>query len=220
MNIRTLQNNFNELQDAYNMVVDLYNNDDIDQDDDVEELLNEAKDLIEEIGEIDENDFADEDEMEELNDTMVTILDALSGIVDSMSGDEEDDEDEEEYDEEDEEEDEEDDEDDPDLTYVDGLYANDGNGRDFVILFYSSDEGDYAYVHDGNEEAIAPYEVEEAELDDGTEYEVINVGGLSIGYIDDDEDVFIVDMDDGTIYAASHLSEDEAEGFYSILNDD
>ena len=209
MNIKTLQNNFVELKDAYNMVVDLYNNDGIDQDDDIEELLNETKDLIEEIGEIDENDFADEDEMEQVNDSMVTLLEALGNIVDSMSTDDDDDE-----------EDDEDEEDDPDLTYVDGLYANDGNGKDFVILFYSSDEGDYAYVHDGKDEAIAPYEVEEAELDDGTEYEVINVGGLSIGYIDDDEDVFIVDMDDGTIYAAGHLSEDEAEGFYSILNDD
>ena len=140
---------------------------------------------------------------------MVTLLEALGGIVDSMSyaDDEEDDDD--------------DDEDDnPELAYVDGVYANDGNGRDFIILFYTSDDGEYAYVHDGTEEAIAQYTVEDAELDDGTEYEVVTVGGLSIGYIDDGDDVYIVDMDDGTIYAASHLTEDEAEGFYSILNDD
>ena len=163
------------------------------------------KDVIEEIGDIDENDFADEDEMEQLNDTMASLIDSLGGIVDSMSYADADDDDE---------------DDGPEMSYVDGLYANDGNGRDFVILFYTSDEGDYAYVHDGEEEAIEQYTVEDAELDDGTEYEVITVGGLSIGYIDDGDEVYIVDMDDGTIYASEHLTEDEAEGFYSILNDD
>ena len=207
MDMETLQDNFAALTDVYNTVVDLYNNEGIEPDGDIEDLLNQTKEVIEEVGELDENDFNDEEEMEKINDTMVTLLEALGGIVDSMSyaDDEDDDEDE---------------DDNPELTYVDGLYANDGNGRDFVILFYTSDEGDYAYVHDGTEEAIAQYTVEDAELDDGTEFEEVTVGGLSIGYIDDGDDVYIVDLDDGTIYAAGHLTEDEAEGFYSILNDD
>ena len=209
MDMETLQDNFAALTDVYNTVVDLYNNEEIEPDGDIEDLLNQTKEVIEEVGELDENDLDDEADMKKINDTMVTLLEALGGIVDSMSyaDDEEDDDD--------------DDEDDnPELAYVDGVYANDGNGRDFIILFYTSDDGEYAYVHDGTEEAIAQYTVEDAELDDGTEYEVVTVGGLSIGYIDDGDDVYIVDMDDGTIYAASHLTEDEAEGFYSILNDD
>lgn len=209
MDMETLQDNFAALTDVYNTVVDLYNNEGIEPDGDIEDLLNQTKEVIEEVGELDENDLDDEADMKKINDTMVTLLEALGGIVDSMSyaDDEEDDDD--------------DDEDDnPELAYVDGVYANDGNGRDFIILFYTSDDGEYAYVHDGTEEAIAQYTVEDAELDDGTEYEVVTVGGLSIGYIDDGDDVYIVDMDDGTIYAASHLTEDEAEGFYSILNDD
>ena len=204
MDMETLQSNFASLTDLYNTVVDLYKTDGIAQDDNVEDLLNEAKEIIDEMGEMDENDFADESEMEQLNDSMMTLMDALSDTIDAMSY--EDDEDEE--------------EEGPEMTYVDGLYANDGNGRDFIILFYTSDEGDYAYVHDGDEEAIEQYTVEDAQLDDGTEYEVITVGGLSIGYIDDGDETYIVDMDDGTIYAASHLTEDEADGFYSVLNDD
>ena len=200
MDIETLQDSFAELTDVYNTVVDLYNNDGIEPDGDIEDLLNQAKEVIEEMGELDENDFNDESEMIQLNDSRVTLIEALGDVVDSMSYDDDED-------------------DNPEMTYVDGLYANDGNGRDFIILFYTSEEGEYAYVHDGTEEAIAQYTVEDAELDDGTEYEVVTVGGLSIGYIDDGDEVYIVDMDDGTIYAASHLSEDEAEGFYSILND-
>ena len=208
MDMETLQDNFAALTDVYNTVVDLYNNEGIEPDGDIEDLLNQTKEVIEEVGELDENDLDDEADMKKINDTMVTLLEALGGIVDSMSyaDDEEDDDD--------------DEDDNPELAYVDGVYANDGNGRDFIILFYTSDDGEYAYVHDGTEEAIAQYTVEDAELDDGTEYEVVTVGGLSIGYIDDGDDVYIVDMDDGTIYAASHLTEDEAEGFYSILNDD
>lgn len=206
MDMETLQDNFAALTDVYNTVVDLYNNEGIEPDGDIEDLLNQTKEVIEEVGELDENDLDDEADMKKINDTMVTLLEALGGIVDSMSyADDEDDDDE---------------DDNPELAYVDGVYANDGNGRDFIILFYTSDDGEYAYVHDGTEEAIAQYTVEDAELDDGTEYEVVTVGGLSIGYIDDGDDVYIVDMDDGTIYAASHLTEDEAEGFYSILNDD
>ena len=208
MDMETLQQNFATLSDLYQTVEDLYmHNDGIAQDDDVEDLLESTKEVIDEMGDLDENDFDGEDDMIQLNDSMVTLIEALGGIVDRMNivDDEED------YD---------DDDDDVEMSYVDGLYAADGNGRDFVILFYESDEGDYAYVHDGTEEAIDQYTVENAELDDGTEYIEITVGGLSLGYVDDGDDVFIIDLSDGTIYAASHLTEDEAESFYSILNDD
>ena len=206
MDMETLQQNFATLSDLYQTVEDLYmHNDGIAQDDDVEDLLESAKEVIDEMGDLDENDFDGEDDMIQLNDSMVTLIEALGGIVDRMTIDDEDDDE---------------DDDDVEMSYVDGLYAADGNGRDFVILFYESDEGDYAYVHDGTEEAIDQYTVENAELDDGTEYIEITVGGLSLGYVDDGDDVFIIDLSDGTIYAASHLTEDEAESFYSILNDD
>ena len=206
MDMETLQQNFATLSDLYQTVEDLYmHNDGIAQDDDVEDLLESAKEVIDEMGDLDENDFDGEDDMIQLNDSMVTLIEALGGIVDRMTIDDEDDDE---------------DDDDVEMSYVDGLYAADGNGRDFVILFYESDEGDYAYVNDGTEEAIDQYTVENAELDDGTEYIEITVGGLSLGYVDDGDDVFIIDLSDGTIYAASHLTEDEAESFYSILNDD
>ena len=206
MDMETLQQNFATLSDLYQTVEDLYmHNDGIAQDDDVEDLLESTKEVIDEMGDLDENDFDGEDDMIQLNDSMVTLIEALGGIVDRMTIDDEDDDE---------------DDDDVEMSYVDGLYAADGNGRDFVILFYESDEGDYAYVHDGTEEAIDQYTVENAELDDGTEYIEITVGGLSLGYVDDGDDVFIIDLSDGTIYAASHLTEDEAESFYSILNDD
>ena len=70
MDIETLQDNFAALTDVYNEVVDLYNNDGIEPDGEIEDLLNQAKDVIEEMGELDENDFNDESEMEQLNDSM------------------------------------------------------------------------------------------------------------------------------------------------------
>ncbi len=84
MDMETLQDNFATLTDVYNTVVDLYNNDGIEQDDDIEDLLNQTKEVIEEVGELDENDLNNESDMIKINDTMVTLLEALGGIVDSM----------------------------------------------------------------------------------------------------------------------------------------
>ncbi|MBR1629977.1 MAG: hypothetical protein IJ679_12055 [Lachnospiraceae bacterium] len=79
-----LQDNFVALTDAYQQVEDLYMNDEIAQDDDIEELLTEAKSVIDEMGELSEDDFSGREDMLEINDAMVEMLDALSLIIDGM----------------------------------------------------------------------------------------------------------------------------------------
>ena len=69
------------------------------------------------MGEATEDDFAGEQDMVDMNDAMATMIDALGKIVDGMettdagessdaSGD---------------------------VTFVDGFYATDANGNDFMI---------------------------------------------------------------------------------------
>ncbi len=103
-----------------------------------------------------------------------------------------------------------------DISFVDGFYANDGNGSDFMIAFYEGAAGDVAYVNDGTNEVLAEYVVENATLDDGTEYLVVTVGQTQIGYFEDGEDIYIVD-DEGNIYAAGRLTEAEADEIYNAL---
>ncbi len=102
-----------------------------------------------------------------------------------------------------------------DISYVDGFYANDGT-KDFMIAFYESSDGDVAYVNDGENEAFAEYTVEEDTTDDGTAYLLVTVGGLKLGYIEDGDDIYLVD-DEGSVYAAARLSEEEAEELHSIV---
>ncbi len=99
-----------------------------------------------------------------------------------------------------------------DIAFVDGFYANDGT-NDFYIAFYENAPGDVCYVSDGENEVLAEYTVEEAELDDGTAYLVVNVGNTHLGYIDDGTDVALID-EDGNVYAAAHLTEEEADALY------
>lgn len=105
-----------------------------------------------------------------------------------------------------------------DISFVDAFYANDGNGTDFMIAFYESKDGDIAYIHDGEEEAFAPYTVENATAEDGTEYLLVQVGETALGYYEDGEDIFMID-DDGTVYAAARLTEEEAEELHSIVTE-
>lgn len=109
------------------------------------------------------------------------------------------------------------DEDTSDVEYVDGFYANNGEGSDFMIFFYTTSDGDVAYVNDGTSEAFAVYTVEEAQLDDGTGYLLVTVGNLSLGYYEEGSDIYII-TEDGDVYAAGRLSEDEAEALYSVVN--
>ena len=190
-----LQDNYAILSDVYNQVEELYMNDQIAQDDEVESLLTEAKGIIDEMGEATEDDFASQDDYVQMNDSMATMIDALGKIVDGMTeadsaegaSDAEA----------------------GDVTYVDGFYANSGDS-DFMIAFYEGAAGDVAYVNDGTDEVFAEYTVEQAQLDDGTEYLLVNVGATQLGYYEDGDDVYLVDSD-GNIYAAAHLTEEEAD---------
>ncbi len=100
-----------------------------------------------------------------------------------------------------------------DITYVDGYYANDGAGNDFMIAFYEGAAGDVCYVNDGTSEVLAEYSVEDATMEDGTAYILVTVGQTQLGYVDDGTDVAII-TEDGNVYAAAHLSEEEADALY------
>ena len=104
-----------------------------------------------------------------------------------------------------------------DITYVDGYYANDGNGNDFIIAFYETPNGDVAYVNDGTDEVLAEYTVEDATTADGVDYALVTVGNLKMGYVADDENVLIITEDD-EVYAAAPLEESEAEAIVAAVN--
>lgn len=86
----TLQDNYAVMVDAYNQVKELYESDEIAGDAEIEDLMNQAADVINEMGEISQDTITESD-AETLNGAMLDILDGLSGIVDAMeaTGDEE-----------------------------------------------------------------------------------------------------------------------------------
>ncbi len=191
-----LQDNYVVLVDSYNQVEDLYMSDKIAQDDDIESLLSEAKGIIDEMGEATEDDFAGPEDYKAMNDSMASLIDSLGKIVDGMETTEESGSAEGESDD--------------DVSFVDGFYATDENDNDFMIAFYEGSAGDIAYVNDGTDEVFAEYTVENAQLDDGTEYLLVTVGNTQLGYFEDGDDIYLVDAD-GTIYGAARLTESEAE---------
>ena len=78
-----LQESYDAMVEAYNAVVDLYNSDEIAADADIESLLDEAADVIEQMGEITQDTITEED-AETLAGAMLDILDGLSALVDGM----------------------------------------------------------------------------------------------------------------------------------------
>ena len=102
------------------------------------------------------------------------------------------------------------------VTFVDGFYAADGNGSDFMIAFYEGAAGDIAYVNDGTGEVFAEYTVENAQLDDGTEYLLVTVGAMQMGYLENGEDIYLI-TDDGEMYAAARLTEEEADAIAAAV---
>lgn len=79
-----LQTNYSILVDCYNQVQDLYMNNQIKQDDQIENLMGEAKKVIEEMGQLQESDFKSQDDYKKMNDSMVTMIESLGKIVDQM----------------------------------------------------------------------------------------------------------------------------------------
>jgi len=79
-----LQDNYASMVEAYNAVKDLYESDEIEADDSIEDVMNQAADVINEMGEISQDTITEED-AETLNSAMLDILDALSLLVDGMT---------------------------------------------------------------------------------------------------------------------------------------
>ena len=79
-----LQDNYATMTDAYNAVKDLYENDGIAADEAIEDVMNQAADIINQMGEISQDSITEEDAVT-LNSAMVDILDALSSVVDGMT---------------------------------------------------------------------------------------------------------------------------------------
>lgn len=75
-----LQENYAAMLEAYNAVAEAYNNGDIPADADVEAAMNEAADIIEEMGEMEQETLTESD-AENLNEAMMSILEALELIV-------------------------------------------------------------------------------------------------------------------------------------------
>lgn len=80
----TLQDNYASMVEAYNSVKDLYESDEIEADASIEDVMNQAADVINEMGEISQDTITEAD-AETLNSAMLDILDALSLVVDGMS---------------------------------------------------------------------------------------------------------------------------------------
>lgn len=78
-----LQDNYATMVEAYNAVAELYSSDEIAADADIEDTMNKAADVINQMGEITQDSMTEAD-AEDLNGAMVDILDALSMLVDGM----------------------------------------------------------------------------------------------------------------------------------------
>ena len=204
-----LQSNYALLQDAYQQVEDLYMNDGIAQSDDIEALLAEAKDVIDQMGEITEDQLPSQADMKSINDSMVSLVDSLGKIVDGM---EVVDNGEAEVEAEDDTEADVEADAEVEYTYDGGFFATDGDEQFMVAFFETSEGAEFAYVSDGSNEAFADYAIEEMETDDGTSFICVTVGGLQLGYFEDDSDgsVYLVNLADGSVFAAQELDEADA----------
>lgn len=79
-----LQDNYAAMTEAYNAVKELYENDAIAADEAIEDVMNQAADVINQMGEISQDSITEEDAVT-LNSAMADILDALSSVVDGMT---------------------------------------------------------------------------------------------------------------------------------------
>lgn len=75
-----LQENWSTLTNYYNEVATAYNNGDIEQNDDFENLMNQAADILEQIQVISRDELTEENAVA-VNDTMIEILDAMQAAL-------------------------------------------------------------------------------------------------------------------------------------------
>lgn len=79
----TLQENYAAMTEAYNAVAEAYNSDAVAADADIEAAMNEAAEIIEQMGELEQETLTESD-AEDLNEAMLNILEALEIIVNAM----------------------------------------------------------------------------------------------------------------------------------------
>lgn len=78
-----LQDNYALLVEAHDAVAEAYNSDEIAANADIEDAMNQAYDIILEMGEVTQENITESDAIE-LNDAMADILEVLSMVVDGM----------------------------------------------------------------------------------------------------------------------------------------
>ncbi len=78
-----LQDDFSLLVEAHDAVAELYNSEEIAANPEIESVMNQAYDVITQMGEITQEEITQED-AEELIGAMEDILDALSAVIDGM----------------------------------------------------------------------------------------------------------------------------------------
>ncbi len=103
-------------------------------------------------------------------------------------------------------------------VFVDGYYANNGES-DMMLAFFEVGDVDVAYATDGENEFVSQYTVEEAVTDEGNEYLLVSFTDVDaqLGYVDNgDGEYYLVD-EEGKIYAAAQLTEEEVSTLYDIV---
>lgn len=76
-----LQELYASLADNYNAITELYLNENVQQDDDVEEVLNKAKEIIEMMGEATEDDFPDNASRVKMVEAMMAVNEKLGELL-------------------------------------------------------------------------------------------------------------------------------------------
>ena len=79
-----IQTSYAKLVDSYNQVEELYMSEKIAQDDQIEALLSESKEIINKMGEAKREDFTSQQDYVNMNNSMATLIDSLIDIVANM----------------------------------------------------------------------------------------------------------------------------------------
>ncbi len=79
-----IQENYASLSEAYDAVVDAYNDNSIKQSDEVESDLAQAKELMDELGNLSEDDFKTPEDYTTMNQAILDMCTVLNGILDKM----------------------------------------------------------------------------------------------------------------------------------------
>ena len=92
-------------------------------------------------------------------------------------------------------------------TYVYGFSA----GGDPVLLLYEVNGKEMAFLKSGSREVFEECVVENASLEDGTEYVLVSAGDLSLGYYEEEGEIYLLDDTGKATKAEEVAGEDTAE---------